>query len=480
MSQSGLMVEEYIVAGTPRRSAEERPVTCPYDGARVGTFWFATPADAEEATQTAWDFFLRGEAPPLYERVETLRRLAALVKENAEDLARTLALEAGKNIKEARGEVGRTAFTCEAAAAEASRLEGEIIPLDVHPAGKGRLGLVRRFPRGPVLAIAPFNFPSNLVMHKLAPAIAVGAPVVVKPASATPLSALKLGALALRAGVPPRQFSVLPLPGTRAEKLVPDERFAVLTFTGSQEVGWGLKAKAGRKQVCLELGGNAAVVIHGDADLDYAVQRVTVGAFGGAGQSCISVQRVYVHRPIYDRFIKELVARARGVMVGHPLDENADLGSMIDEGASRRVETWLAEAVAAGARVLCGGRREGTRFAPTVVADCPPEAKLSRLEAFAPVVVVAPYDDFEQGVAAADDSRYGLQAGVFTRDWARIRYAWEHIRAGAVVANDVPTFRVDHMPYGGVKESGIGREGPRWAMEEYTEPRMLVVAEPAP
>lgn len=467
----------YFVAGERRRGGPEAEVKCPYDGRVVGRFGIAADADVEAAAAAATAFFTGAEAPPLYERIAILRRLAALVAAHAEDLARTLALESGKNIKEARAEIGRAVFTAEAAAAEAAHFDGEVIPLEAHPAARGRFGVVRRFVRGPVLAITPFNFPANLVMHKLAPAIAVGAPIVIKPASATPFSALKLGALALEAGLPPRQLSVLPLPGIRAEQLVADERFAVLTFTGSQEVGWGLKARAGRKMVCLELGGNAAVVIHSDADLEYARKRVVAGGFGVAGQSCISVQRVYVHRPVYEVFVAALVAAAAGLKVGAPWDEAADLGSLIDEGAATRLGSWVKAAAARGARVLCGGTWEGARFYPTVVADCPAEEALVAAEAFGPVVVVAPYDTFEEGVKAADASRYGLQAGVFTRDWGRIRWAWEHIRAGGVVANDVPTFRVDHMPYGGAKESGIGREGPRWAMEEYTEPRLLVVSE---
>ena len=313
--------------------------------------------------------------------------------------------------------------------------------------------------------------------HKLAPALACGAPIVIKPASSTPLSALELAMLALEAGAPARQISVLPMPGSRAEGLVADERFAVLTFTGSQEVGWDLKGKAGRKQVCLELGGNAAAILHSDADLAYAVKRVVAGGFGVAGQSCISVQRVYVHRPVYDDVAAALVDAVRRLRVGHPLDEDADLGSLIDEDAAARVERWLEEAKAAGARVLCGGKRDGTRVEAAVVEGCPSELPLSCREAFAPVVLLEPYDDYAEAVAAVDDSRYGLQAGVFTRDLGRVRYAYENIRAVAVVAGDVPTFRVDHMPYGGAKESGIGREGPRYAIEEYTEPRMLIVSE---
>ncbi len=466
-----------IVAGTPRRSADELVVRCPYDGEAVGRTWRPRKEDVEKAVATAWGFFVGREAPPPYERAAILNKLGALVTARAEELARVLAAEAGKNIKEARGEIGRCAYTCAVAAAEAGRMGGEVVPLDAHPAGKGRFGVVRRFVRGPVLAITPFNFPSNLVAHKLAPALACGAPIIIKPASATPLSALALAALALEAGTPPRQLSVLPLTGRGAEELVCDERVAVLTFTGSPDVGWDLKAKAGRKQVCLELGGNAAAIVHSDADAGYAVGRVAATAFGLAGQSCISVQRVYIHRPAYDEFTRGLVEAAKRLKVGHPWDEGADIGGMIDEGAAARIAEWLAEAAAAGAKVLCGGAREGTRVTPAVVADCPPTARLSCREAFAPVVTVAPYDDFAAAVAAADDSRYGLQAGLFTRDWGRIQYAHERLQVGALVVGDVPTFRVDQMPYGGAKESGIGREGPRYAIEEYTEPRMLILGE---
>jgi glyceraldehyde-3-phosphate dehydrogenase (NADP+) len=472
-----MVAKEYFVAGEKRRSEEELVVKCPFDGEPVGNTWIASAAEVEEAAAAARDFFVGREGVPLYERLALLQRLSGLIEDHAEELARDLALESGKNIKEARAEVNRCAFTCATAAAEASRLEGEVIPLDAHAAGHGRFGIVRRFVRGPVLAITPFNFPLNLVAHKLAPALACGAPVVIKPASATPFSALNLAALALEAGAPPRQLSVLPMPGARAEALVADDRFAVLTFTGSQEVGWDLKAQAGRKQVCLELGGNAAAIVHSDADVDAAAARVAAGGFGVAGQSCISVQRVYIHRPVYEEFVGGVVSRARGLRLGPPLDEDADLGSLIDQAAAERVAAWLAEATAAGAEILCGGTGEGTRFEPTVVAHCPAEVSLSCREAFAPVVLVQAYDDFASAVAAVDDSRYGLQAGVFTRDVGRLRYAYENLQVGAVVAGDVPTFRVDHMPYGGAKESGIGREGPRYAIEEYTEPRLLVVSE---
>jgi len=470
-----MITKEYIVAGEKRKGDRPLDVICPYDGEPVGNTWEATDADVEEAAARAAAAAYGLAMTPVHERRAALRKLSALVRENAEELSETVALEAGKNIKEARAEVARAAFTADVSADETSRLDGEVVPMDVHPAGEGRIGIVRRFPRGPVLGITPFNFPANLVMHKLAPAIAVGAPIVIKPASATPLSALALAKLTLEAGVTPESISVLPIAGPRAEALVADDRFAVLTFTGSSAVGWKLKNMAGRKMVCMELGGNAAVIVHEDADPGFAAARCAAGGFGVMGQSCISVQRIYVHSDIYDDFAGKLAADAEGRKLGHPLDEDADHGSLITEGDAERVDEWLTEAVDAGARVICGGTRDGTRYRPTVVEDVPEGTKISAAEVFAPLVVLHRYDDFEDAVARADAGDFGLQAGVFTNDMRLALYAYENIRVGGVVVGDVPTFRVDNMPYGGSKKSGIGREGPRYAIEEYTEPRLLVV-----
>lgn len=469
------MTREYIVAGEKRKSEKLLEVFCPYDGEPVGSTWEATDENIGEAAARAVATAGGLAKTPVHERRAVLRKLSGLVRENAEELSKTVALEAGKNVKEARAEVDRAAFTAEVSADETSRLGGEVVPMDVHPAGEGRIGIVRRFPRGPVLGITPFNFPINLVMHKLAPAIGVGAPIVIKPASATPLSALALGELALEAGAPPEMISVLPMAGPRAEALVADDRFAVLTFTGSSVVGWKLKNMAGRKMVCMELGGNAAVIVHEDADADYAAGRCAAGGFGVMGQSCISVQRVYVHNAVYDEFAEKLVADAESRRLGHPLNEDADHGSLITEGDAGRVDAWLAEAVDAGADVLCGGTRDGTRYRPTVVENVPENAKINSSEVFAPLVALHRYDDFEDAVARADAGEFGLQAGVFTRDIKLALYAHENIRVGGVVVGDVPTFRVDNMPYGGSKKSGIGREGPRYAIEEYMEPRLLII-----
>jgi len=468
-----MVSKEYIVAGESRKGEKPLDVLCPYDGEPVGSTWEATDDDIEEAAVRAVAAADGLAKTPLHERRAVLRSLAKLVEERAEEISKTVALEAGKNIKEARAEVNRAIFTAEVSADETSRLDGEVVPMDVHPAGEGRIGIVRRFPRGPVLGITPFNFPANLVMHKLAPAIAVGAPIVIKPASATPLSALALGKLALEAGAPSEAISVLPMAGRRAEVLVGDDRFAVLTFTGSPVVGWKLKNMAGRKMVCMELGGNAAVIVHEDADVDYAVGRCAAGGFGVMGQSCISVQRIYVHNAIYDEFAEKLVGNAEGRKLGHPLDEDADHGSLITENDAVRVDEWLAEAD--DATVLCGGTRDGTRYRPTVAENVPEVAKISAWEVFAPLVVLHRYDDFADAVAGADAGEFGLQAGVFTNDMRLALYAYENIQVGGVVVGDVPTFRVDNMPYGGSKKSGIGREGPRYAIEEYTEPRLLVI-----
>ncbi|UCE27583.1 MAG: aldehyde dehydrogenase family protein [Candidatus Coatesbacteria bacterium] len=470
-----MIIKEYVVAGKKRKSEKPLEVICPYDGEPVGNTWEATDDDVEEAAARAAAAADGLARTPVHERPEALRKLSALVRENAESLSEIVALEAGKNVKEARAEVDRAAFTAEVSADETSRLGGEVVPMDVHPAGEGRIGIVRRFPRGPVLGITPFNFPINLVMHKVAPAIAVGAPIVIKPASATPLSALALAELALEAGVPLEAVSVLPMAGPRAEALVGDDRFAVLTFTGSSVVGWKLKNMAGRKMVCMELGGNAAVIVHEDADVDYAAGRCAAGGFGVMGQSCISVQRIYVHGAIYDEFAGKLVGDAEGRKLGHPLDDDADHGSLITEGDAERVDAWLAEAMEAGAKVLCGGTREETRYRPTVMENVPEDAKISAAEVFAPLVVLHRYDDFADAVARTDAGEFGLQAGVFANDIGFALYAHENIRVGGVVVGDVPTFRVDNMPYGGSKKSGIGREGPRYAVEEYTEPRLLVI-----
>jgi len=464
-----------LLAGRWTDSAEKITVRNPFDGSVVGEVAKAGPAELERATQAAVAAFETTRKLSSAARSSILSAASAGLERRKEEVAHTIALEAGKPIKLARGEVARAVHTFSVAADEARRIGGEVIPLDVTAASEGRLGITRRFPLGPVLAISPFNFPLNLVAHKLAPALAAGNPFVHKPASATPLTALMLGEILLAAGAPPEAVSVLPCSGADAERLVADDRFRVLTFTGSPEVGWRLREKAGKKRVLLELGGNAAIVIHEDADLDRAVDRAVVGAFAYSGQVCISVQRIYVHQPVYAEFSRRFVERAKALKLGNPLDEAADLGPMLDDAAAARVETWVSEAVRGGAKALCGGRRDGRYYLPTVLENVAPTMKAHSCEIFGPVANLYPYRDFEEALRKVNDSEFGLQAGVFTRDAGRIFRAFEALEVGGVIIDDSPTFRVDHMPYGGEKSSGLGREGLRYAIEEMTQLRLLAL-----
>jgi glyceraldehyde-3-phosphate dehydrogenase (NADP+) len=402
--------------------------------------------------------------------------VARRLKAEREDIARTVAGEVGKPLRDALTETDRAANTFEVAADEARRLGGEVIPMDLAPHGEGRFGVVRRFPLGPIAAISPFNFPLNLSAHKLAPAMAAGNTVVMKPASKTPLSAIRLATFLMEAGIPEGAVSVLPLDRKTGDRLVTDDRFKLLTFTGSSWVGWDMKARAGKKRLILELGGNAGVIVDETADLEWAASRVAVGGFALAGQSCISVQRVFVHESRFDEFASDLVSRVSRLKVGDPMDPETELGPMIEEGEAERVDEWVQEAVKAGGRLLTGGKRlGGAMYAATVLADVPETARVCHDEVFAPVVVLARYREFEDAVDAVNRSAFGLQAGVFTHDLERTLYAYDRIEAGGVIVNDVPTWRIDHMPYGGVKDSGVGREGPHYTMEEMTELKLMVI-----
>ncbi|HEX2757301.1 MAG TPA: aldehyde dehydrogenase family protein [Thermoanaerobaculia bacterium] len=456
-------------------SLEELVVTAPFGGLELARVASPSAEDIEAAVRRAVLAFEKTRVIPTFTRVAILRTVAAELERRRDDLARTIAAEAGKPLKAARAEAERAAATFSATAAALEAQKGEMLPLDVNAASLGRWGVVKRVPLGPVLAITPFNFPLNLTSHKVAPAIAVGAPVVQKPASKTPLSALALREIVLAAGWPADAYAVLPISGEAAEGLVTDPRLPVVSFTGSGAVGWRLKSLVPKKRVALELGGNAAVVVHSDADLDDAARRTASGAFSYAGQSCISVQRALVHRPVLEAFREKLLAAASTLVVGDPLDEKTDVGPMIAPAEAARVEAWVAEAVAGGATVLRGGTRIGECLHPTILANTTPSMKVEGQEVFAPVVTLNAYDDFEEALRRVNDSKYGLQAGVFTRDLARIQRAFDVLEVGAVLANDVPTWRADRMPYGGVKESGSGREGPAYAMEEFTEPRLLVI-----
>ena len=454
----------------------ELEVRNPYDASVVGRVPVAGADEFERAADGAVAGAARMARLPAHERAALLMRVSAAIMAGREEIALTLAAEAGKPLKDARVETDRAAMTFHVAAEEARRLGGELIPMDLAPHGEGRIGLVRRVPIGPIAAISPFNFPLNLSAHKLAPALAAGNSIVLKPATKTPLSAITLGRLLNEAGAPEGAVNVLAMSREVGDRLVTDPRFKLLTFTGSSPVGWAMKARAGRKKVILELGGNAGVIVNSDADVMYAAKRVAAGGFAYAGQSCISVQRVYVHDRVFDAFAAELVSLVEKLKVGDPLDPSTDVGPMIEEDEAARIDGWVKEAVAAGARVLTGGRRlGGAMYAPTVMTEVPRDAKLCAEEVFAPLVGLWRFSKLEDAIAEVNRSRFGLQAGLFTRDLEGTFLAYDALEVGGVIVNDVPTWRIDHMPYGGVKESGLGREGPRYTIEEMTEPKLLVI-----
>lgn len=465
-----------FLAGRWVRPGAAQAVINPYDASVVAMTWLAGPDAFDAAVRAAVDTAPAMRALPTYERSGILARASANLLARRDEIGQTLAGEAGKPIRDALTEVDRAAMTFQVASDEAKRLGGEVIPLDLAAHGRDRIGIVRRFPLGPIAAISPFNFPLNLSAHKLAPAIAAGNTIVLKPATKTPLSALYLAAALEEAGLPAGALSVLPMPRDLGDRLVTDDRFKLLTFTGSSAVGWAMKARAGRKRVLLELGGNAGVIVEPTADLAFAAKRVVTGGFAYAGQSCISVQRVFVHDRVYDTFAQMVVERVNALIVGDPLDPKTDVGPMIDSGEVDRVEAWVHDAVAEGARVLTGGRRlSASVYGPTVLEGVPETAKACAQEVFAPLIGLYRYSEFPAALAAVNRSRYGLQAGVFTNDLNATLAAFDTLEVGGVIVNDVPTWRIDQMPYGGVKDSGLGREGPRYAIEEMTEPRLLVI-----
>ncbi len=465
----------FLVGGQWRTSDDILTVRFPYNGEVVAEVCQASDADLEDAVRAAERGFAITRKLPAHARSRILYALLDQMEKRTEDLIETLIMEGGKARKIALGEVARAKETVRVAAEEAKRIGGEIVPLDWTEAGEKRFGFMRRLPLGPVLGIAPFNYPLNLACHKLAPAIAAGNSFILKPASSTPLSGLLLGEMVLEAGFPPEAISVVVCRGSKAEKLVADPRIAFFTFTGSSEVGWHLKSVSGRKRVGLELGGNAAAIVHEDAKLDYAISRITMGGFANAGQNCISVQRVLLHRPIYNRALEGLLDKIGALKVGDPRDPATDVGPMIDAKAAAEAYEKVEEAVQGGAKIALGGRCEGTLFEPTVLVDTKPDMRVNREELFAPVITVAPYDDFDEAIRLANDTDFGLQSGVFTQNINRVLRAFEEIEVGGLQVNDVSTFRVDQMPYGGVKGSGVGREGPRYAIEEMTEMKLLVI-----
>ncbi len=461
------------IGGEWIKTGDAIEVRSPFDGSLIAVVHRAGPSQIQAAIAKATDAFQITRKMPVWKRAEVLEKISAGIAARRDDFAKTIALEAGKPIRTARVEVDRAVFTFKVAAEESKRIYGEVVRLDWIPGTEGREAEVRRVPLGPVVGISPFNFPINLVAHKVAPAMAAGDSIVLRPASQTPVSALKLAELVHDSGWPLEAFSVVPSSTAAAAPLVEDDRIRLLTFTGSPAVGWSLKSRAGRKRVTLELGGNAGVIVHKDADLGYAAERVVWGGFSYAGQSCISVQRVYVHADIYPAFAEEVVRRVKALKVGDPLDEATDVGPVIDEGAAERVQAWVAEAREDGASVLAGGTRSGTLWQPTVMADIQPRMRLSCQEVFAPLIGLYRYTDVGKAIAAVDDGDFGLQAGLFTHDLRVIRKAFDEIEVGGLMVNDVSTFRIDHMPYGGVKQSGFGREGLRYAIEEMSELKLL-------
>jgi acyl-CoA reductase-like NAD-dependent aldehyde dehydrogenase len=435
----------------------------------------AGPEEVERSIATAVDAFEITRRMPAWQRSDILAKISQGIADRREEFARTIALEAGKPIRTARAEVDRAILTFKVASEETRRIYGEIVPLDWIPGSENRMGYIQRFPRGPVVGIAPFNFPLNLVAHKVAPALASGNSIILRPASQTPVSALKLAEVVLEAGWPEGAIAVYSCKTKDADPLVEDNRIKFLTFTGSPAVGWGLKARAGYKPVTLELGGNAGTIVHEDADLAFAAGRVTLGGFSYAGQSCISVQRVYLHEAVYEDFTNDFISRVQALKVGDPLGEETDVGPVIDRGAAERLESWLNEAKAGGAEVLTGGEREGSMWQPTVLTALTPEMSLTCKEAFGPFVGLYPYADVMAAIEAVDSGDFGLQAGLFTSDWNVIQAAFERIEVGGLMVNDVSTWRIDHMPYGGVKQSGYGREGLRYAIQEMTEMKLMMI-----
>ncbi len=463
------------LANQARQLNTDLEVTDKYSGEVCARVALADAAVIDEAIAAAVSAAEPMRKMPAYARQAVLMHCVRRFEERQAELADALCREAGKPIRDARGEVTRLIDTFRLAAEEAVRFNGEVMNLEVSPRARGYRGFYQRVPIGPCSFISPFNFPLNLAAHKIAPAIAVGCPFVLKPASRTPIGALLIGEVLAEADLPAGAFSILPCQRDGADLFTTDERLKLLSFTGSPDVGWQLKARAGKKKVVLELGGNAACIVEPDWELEDAVQRIVFGTFYQSGQSCISVQRILIHRSIYDVLKKQLVAATEALVAGDPKSEATFIGPMISEHEAKRVEDWIRQAVNSGGRLLCGGQRTGALLTATLLEDVPVDQPICAQEVFGPVAVLSAYDDFKDALKQVNASRYGLQAGIFTRDLYKAHAAWDELEVGGVIVGDVPSWRVDHMPYGGVKDSGLGREGVRFAMEDMSEIRNLVV-----
>lgn len=471
------MSQEYrlLINGQWVTGKEQKPVINPFNGEPVAVVHRADQSQVEQAIAAAEDGFSVMRKLASYERQDILKSAAELIHDRREELARSITLEAAKPIKEARNEVERAATTFSLAAGEAVRIHGELLPLDINRLSGDRLGIVSRSPLGVISAISPFNFPLNLVSHKVAPALAAGNTVVLKPSSSTPITALILGEILTEAGLPEGAFNVTPCSPKYAEPLLSHPAVKMVTFTGSPAVGWDMKSRCGKARICLELGGNAAAIVEPDADIEQAINRCVIGGYAYAGQICISLQRLYLHDSIADEFLQGFIKKVQSLKLGDPLKEETQMGPMIDEAAAVKAEAWIKQGIEAGGKLLCGGKRRGNFLEPTVLFNVPEKEPVSCQEVFAPVVVIYRYQDFEEVVYAVNDSEYGLQAGIFSKDINKIITAFNRIEVGGLIANDIPTYRADNYPYGGVKASGLGREGVRYAMEEMTEMRILVV-----
>lgn len=465
------------IANTPRQTSSTLPVTDKWSGNVVSNVALAGAGEIEEAVASAASAAAPMRRMPAYARQRVLDHCVGRFRARAEELAEALTIEAGKPIRDSRGEVTRLIDTFRIASEECTRIGGEVLEMEISPRARGYRGMVKRVPIGPVSLITPFNFPLNLVAHKVAPAIAAGCPFVLKPAPRTPIGALLIAEVLAETDLPAGAFSVITCRNEDAGPLITDDRFKLLSFTGSR-IGWTLKSQAGKKKVTLELGGNAACIVDADANIEDAVNRLIIGAFYQSGQSCISVQRILVHESILGELRSRLVAQTNALVHGNPALETTFVGPMIDDGEARRVEAWVDEAVAAGGTVLCGGTREGAVYRATILENVPHACRAWSDEVFAPVACIEGFSDFKDAMRVVNDSAFGLQVGVFTRDLYRALDAWDELDVGGVIVGDVPSWRVDHMPYGGVKDSGLGREGVRYAIEDMMEPRLLVIRTP--
>jgi acyl-CoA reductase-like NAD-dependent aldehyde dehydrogenase len=465
----------FIVGGEKRKSDVKTDIVNPYTNEIIAKVYQAQKYDIEDAITIAEAAFQKTKNIPTYRRADILESIASKLTQRKEELAALMTAEGGKPITYSHSELDRAIFTFKFASEEAKRINGETIPLDLAPHSEKRFAIVRRFPIGPILAITPFNFPLNLVAHKIAPAIASGNTVVLKPAPQTPLMALILGEIILESGAPAGMVNVLPCSNELAEGIVKDERFKMLTFTGSARIGWYLKSIAGKKKVTLELGGNAGVIIDKTADVNTLVKRIALGSYGQAGQSCIKVQRIYVHEDKLCEFKKKFIEETKATKFGDPSNAGTIVGPLIDKTAADRIESWIKEAVVGGAKILVGGKSNGLVIEPTVLTDVKPDMKVFCEEIFGPVVTVHKFNSIEEAIGGINDSIYGLQAGIFSNDFNNIFYAYENLEVGGVIVNDFPNYRMDHMPYGGIKDSGLGREGIKYAIEEMTESKLMVL-----